>query len=159
MGEDLVNEILSKYKKVAVVGISRNPSKDSHIVSKYLKNHGFQVVPVNPFVDELLGEKCYKSLVDIPVAIQKTLEIVNIFRPSSDVLPIVKQVMQIKRQYSSPYVVWMQIGIIHERAATLARKAHLTVIMDKCIMQEHHRIVSSTNPGKQAPNGANSRIN
>jgi len=133
-------EILTKYKTVAVVGLSKDPSKDSHRVAEYLKNHGFHIIPVNPSAEEILGEKCYKSLLDIPAEIQKTIEIVDIFRPSAEVLPIAEQAIQLKRLHGVPYVVWMQLGIINEQAAELARKAGLTVVMDRCMMQEHKRL-------------------
>jgi len=135
-------EILTKYKTVAVVGLSKDPSKDSHRVAEYLKNHDFHIIPINPFADEILGEKSYKSLSNIPVNIQKAVEIVDIFRPSEDVLPIVKQAIQLKKLQGVPYVVWMQLGIINEQAAEKARKAGLTVVMDKCMMQEHRRLHS-----------------
>jgi predicted CoA-binding protein len=138
-----VKEILARYKVVAVVGLSKDPSKASYQVAEYLKQHGFHIVPVNPTADEILGEKSYKSLLEIPVEIQKTLEIVDIFRPSADAPPIVEQVVQLKRLYGVPYVVWMQLGIINEQAAELARKAGLTVVMDRCMMQEHKRLFAS----------------
>jgi hypothetical protein len=137
-----IKRILIRYKTVAVVGLSRDPLKDSYRVAEYLKNHGFCIVPVNPFVDEVLGEKTYKSLLEIPVEIQKTIEIVDIFRPPAEVLPIVEQAVQLKRLYGVPYVVWMQLGIINEQAAELGRKAGLTVVMDRCMMQEHKRLFS-----------------
>jgi len=137
-----IKRILIRYKTVAVVGLSRDPLKDSYRVAEYLKNHGFRIVPVNPFVDEVLGEKTYKSLLEIPVEIQKTIEIVDIFRPPAEVLPIVEQAVQLKRLYGVPYVVWMQLGIINEQAAELGRKAGLTVVMDRCMMQEHKRLFS-----------------
>jgi predicted CoA-binding protein len=138
-----VKEILTRYKVVAVVGLSRDPMKASYEVATYLKKHGYHIVPVNPTVDEILGEKSYKSLLDIPAEIQKTLEIVDIFRRSEDVPPIVEQAVQLKRLYGVPYVVWMQLGIINEQAGELAKKAGLTVIMDKCMMQEHRRLFSN----------------
>jgi len=139
---DDVREILTRYKTVAVVGLSRDPSKDSYRVAEYLKRHGFHIVPINPFADEVLGEKSYKSLIGIPVEVQNTLEIVDVFRPSDEVLSIVNQVVQLKKMHGVPYVVWMQLGIINEEAAETARKAGLTVIMDKCMMQEHRRLRS-----------------
>ena len=138
-----MKEILTKYKIVAVVGLSKDASKASYQVAAYLKTHGFHIVPVNPTVDEVLGEKSYKSLLEIPIEIQKTLEIVDIFRRSEDVPPIVEQTVQLKRLYGVPYVVWMQLGIINEQAAELARKAGLTVIMDRCMMQEHKRLFAN----------------
>ena len=143
LDRDYVREILTRYKTVAVVGLSRDPSKDSYRVAEYLKRHGFHIVPINPFADEVLGEKSYKSLLDMPAEVQKSLEIVDVFRPSAEVLSIANQVVQLKKKHGMPYVVWMQLGIINEQAAETARKAGLTVIMDKCMMQEHRRLRSS----------------
>jgi predicted CoA-binding protein len=139
MSQNEIKEILTKYKTVAVVGLSREPGKDSHRVSAYLKNHGFHIIPVNPFADEIIGEKSYKSLLDIPPEIQKTIEIVDIFRPSEDVPPIVEQAVKLRAAYGKPYVVWMQLGIVNEQAAEAAEKAGLTVVMNKCMMIEHKR--------------------
>jgi predicted CoA-binding protein len=139
MSQNEIIEILTKYKAVAVVGLSRDLGKDSHRVSAYLKNHGFHIIPVNPFADEILGEKSYKSLLDIPPEIQKTIEIVDIFRPSEDVPPIVEQAVKLRAVYGKPYVVWMQLGIVNEHAAEAAEKVGLTVVMDKCMMIEHKR--------------------
>ena len=108
-----------------------------------MKRRSFHIVPINPFADEVLGEKSYKSLLDMPAEVQKSLEIVDVFRPSAEVLSIANQVVQLKKKHGVPYVVWMQLGIINEQAAETARKAGLTVIMDKCMMQEHRRLRSS----------------
>lgn len=132
--------MLTKYKTVAIVGLSRDPSKDSYRVGEYLKNHGFRIIPINPTADEILGEKSHKSLLGIPAETQKTIEIVDIFRPSAEVMPIVEQAIELKKKYGVPHVVWMQLGIINEQAAEKAREASLTVIMDKCMMQQHKRI-------------------
>ena len=140
MSQNEIKEILTKYKTVAVVGLSREPGKDSHRVSAYLKQHGFHIIPVNPFADEILGEKSYKSLLDIPPEIQKTIEIVDVFRPSKDVPPIVEQAIKLKAAYGKPNVVWMQLDIVNEHAAEAARKAGLTVVRDKCMMIEHKRL-------------------
>ena len=143
MDRDYVREILTRYKTVAVVGLSRDPSKDSYQVAEYLKRHGFHIVPINPFADEVLGEKSYQSLLDMPAEVQKTLEIVDIFRLSAEVLPIVEQVIQLKKLFGVPYVVWMQLGIINDQAAETAKNAGLTVVMDKCMMQQHRRLFAS----------------
>ena len=139
MSQNEIREILTKYKTIAVVGLSRDPDKDSHRVSAYLKEHGFRIIPVNPFADEILGEKSYKSLLDILAEIQKSIEIVDIFRPAKDVPPIVKQAVKLKEMHGKPYVVWMQLGIVNEQAAETAKKAGLTVVMNKCMMLEHRR--------------------
>ena len=143
MDHDEVKEILTRYKTVAIIGLSRDPSKDSYRVAEYLKKHGFHVVPINPASNEILGKKSYKSLIDMPAEVQKTLEIVDVFRPSEDVLPIVNQAVQLKKLHGVPYVVWMQLGIINEQAAEKARDAGLVVVMDKCMMQEHRRLLKS----------------
>jgi predicted CoA-binding protein len=140
LGQNQIKEILKKYKVIAVVGLSKEPEKDSHRVSAYLKQHGYLIIPVNPFADEVLGEKSYKSLLDIPPEIQKTIEIVDIFRPAKDVPPIVEQAIKLKQIYGKPFVVWMQLGIVNEKAAEAARRAGLIVVMDKCLMVEHHRL-------------------
>lgn len=140
MSQKEIREILTKYKTVAVVGLSREVAKDSYRVSAYLKNHGFRIIPVNPFADEILGEKSYKTLLGIPFENQKNIEIVDIFRPSKDVSAIVKQAINIKATtYGKLNVVWMQLGIINEQAAEAARKAGLVVVMNKCMMTEHKR--------------------
>jgi predicted CoA-binding protein len=147
LDRDDVKEILTKYKTVAVVGLSRDPSKDSYKVAEYLRKHGFHIVPINPFADEVLSEKSYKSLSDMPAEVQKTIEIVDIFRPSAEVLSIVEQVVQMRKLYNVPYVVWMQLGIINEQAAETAKTAGLSVVMDKCMMQQHHRLFASNAEG------------
>lgn len=140
MSQDRIEEILSKYKTIAVVGLSREPEKDSYRVSAYLKKNGFCIIPVNPFADEILGEKSYKSLFNIPPEIQKTIEVVDIFRPSKHVPLIVEQAIKLKAVHGKPHVVWMQLGIVSEEAAELAKKAGLIVVMNKCMMIEHLRL-------------------
>ena len=143
MAKDDVKEILAKYRTVAVVGLSRDPSKDSQKVAEYLQGQGFRIIPVNPTTDEVLGEKSYKSLLEIPTEIQKAIEIVDIFRLSADVQPIVAQAVKLKERYDKPYVVWMQLGIINEKAAETAREAGITVVMNRCMMQEHRKLFPS----------------
>lgn len=132
-----------RYKTIAIVGLSRDPNKDSYKVAEYLKANGYRVIPINPFADEILGEKCYKSLLDIPEEVQRAIEVVDIFRPSQDVPPIVEQVIQLKQRHGKPHVVWMQLGITNDEAAKLAEKAGLEVIMDRCMMIEHKRMKQS----------------
>lgn len=135
-----VEEILTRYKVVAVIGASRDPSKDSNRVAKYLQSKGFHIVPVNPTTEEILNEKSYKSLLDIPDEIQKTIEIIDIFRPSADIPNIVEQAVKMKKQKGTPRVIWMQLGIANDEAAKTAKEAGMTVVMNKCMMQEHRRL-------------------
>jgi len=135
-----IEDILTKYRTVAVVGMSRDPSKDSHRVPEYLKNQGYKIIPVNPTATEILELKTYRSLLEIPPEIQRTIEIVDIFRPAEDIPPIVEQAVTLKELYDKPYVIWMQLGIINEQAALTARDAGLLVVMNRCMMQEHKKL-------------------
>lgn len=135
-----IKKIFTKYKTVAIVGLSRNPKKDSYIVASYLKNHGFNIIPVNPYADEILGEKSYVNLLDIPTDLQKTIEIIDIFRPSDQVLNIINEAIKLKRTYNLPYVIWMQLNIINDNAAKLAKKSGFYVVMNKCMRIEHLKL-------------------
>ena len=135
---DEVKSIL-KYKNVVVVGLSKDPSRPSYQVAKYLKENGFRIIPVNPQVDEVLNEKCYPSLLELPENLKKSLEVVDIFQRSNDVLPIVEQAVEMKHKYGKPLAIWMQLGIINEEAAGKAKEAGLKVVMNKCMKQEYER--------------------
>ncbi len=138
--KDDIRDILTKYRTISVVGLSKDPTKYSNVVATYLKNHEYRIIPVNPTADEVLGEKCYESLLAIPEDIQKNVEIVDVFRRPEDVPPVVEQAVKMKERYDKPYVVWMQLGIINEQAAITAREAGIIVVMNKCLMQEHRRL-------------------
>jgi predicted CoA-binding protein len=103
LSEEIIREVLTKYQVVAIVGLSRDPEKASYGVAEYLKTHGFRIVPINPFVNEILGEKAYKSLLDMPLDVQKTIEVVQVFRPSEDVPSIVDQVVQLRKNNGVPF--------------------------------------------------------
>jgi predicted CoA-binding protein len=105
-----------------------------------LKKHGYYIIPVNPFAEEVLGKKSYPSLLDIPAEIQKEIDVVDVFRRAEDVPPIVEQAVKLHGMHGKPCVVWMQLGIVNEEAAKAAWQAGLSVVMDKCIMQEHKRL-------------------
>ncbi len=134
---------MEKHKTVAIVGISRDSRKDSYIVAEYLKSKGYDIIPINPFADEILGKKCYKSLQDMPEDLQKKTEIVDVFRPSKDVPTIVDQAIELRKKNGKPDAIWMQLGIINEEAAKRAAEAGLTVVMNKCMMIEHGRLSES----------------
>ena len=136
MSAEEIRSILEKYKTIAVVGLSKNPAKDSHRVAKYLKAEGYHIIPINPFAEAILGEECYKSLLDVP----ETIEIVDIFRRAKDVPPIVDQAIELTKKLGNPRVIWMQLGIVNEKAARRARNAGLTVVMDRCMKIEHKHL-------------------
>lgn len=125
-----IKEILS-MKNVAVVGMSRDPNKDAHLIPKYLINNGYNVIPVNPTADEILGRKCYKTLLDVP----DRIDIVDLFRPSEHVPPIVKDAIA-----KGVKVVWMQLGISNEEAAQEASEHGIKVVYNRCMLQEHKRL-------------------
>ncbi len=139
-GKQTTRNILEKYRTVAVVGVSRDSAKDSYQVAEYLKSKGYDIIPVNPFADEILGKRCYKSLLDVPEDLQKKIEIVDIFRPSQDVPPIVDQAVELRKKHGKPDVIWMQLGIVNEEAAKHAKEAGFVVVMNKCMMIEHGRL-------------------
>jgi len=118
-------------KNIAVVGMSKNPEKAAHYVPKYLTEQGYNIIPVNPTADEILGKKCYPSLLDIPV----TIDIVDVFRPSDQVKPVVEEAIKIK-----PKVVWLQEGIHDPDAESLAKKAGIDVVFNRCMLAEHQRL-------------------
>jgi len=122
--------ILRQYRTIAMVGLSANPFRPSHFAAIYMLAEGYEVIPVNPRETEILGRRCYPSLRDIPTPV----EIVDIFRESSAVPPIVEDAIAIGAK-----VVWMQLGVINNAAAHRARAAGLEVVMDACVKIEHAR--------------------
>ena len=131
-----LRRILTENKRVAIVGLSDDWSRPSNFVGKYLLEHGFEVIPVNPKYDEILGQKCYPDLVAIPTPV----DIVDLFQRADRVPPFVDAAIDIGAR-----VVWMQLGIVHEEAAAKARAAGLEVVMDRCIKIEYARLFGGLN--------------
>jgi len=125
---DPIRDLLMRSKTIAVVGLSCNPLRPSHGVSAYMQSHGYRMIPVNPRIEECLGEKAYRSLNEVP----EKIDIVNIFRRPEFVEEVVDQAIQL-----NPAAIWMQEGIIHEKAAQKARNSGIFVVMDRCILVEH----------------------
>jgi uncharacterized protein len=125
---DPIRDLLARAKTIAVVGLSDSPLRPSHGVSAYMQMQGYRIIPVNPKVEEALGEKSYPSLRDVP----EKIDLVNIFRRSEYVGEIVDEAIELKIP-----AVWMQEDVINEAAAEKARKAGLFVVMDRCILKEH----------------------
>jgi predicted CoA-binding protein len=126
-----LRRILRECRTVAVVGLSPEWHRPSHFVAKYLQQHGFRIIPVNPRSAEILGERCYASLLEIP----EPVDMVDVFRRTADVLPIAQQAVQIKAR-----CLWQQIGVQNLEADKLARDAGLDSVMDRCVKIEHARI-------------------
>ena len=131
--EDLSRErILNAYHTVAVVGVSPDTTRPSNEVARYMINHGYNVIPVNPTATKILDKTCYANLSAVP----EQIEIVDIFRASDKVGPIVDEAIKVRAK-----VVWMQEGVINEEAAAKARDAGLMVVMDSCIKKDHSRLI------------------
>jgi predicted CoA-binding protein len=126
-----LRRILKENHTIAVVGLSAQWFRPSFFAAKYLQEHGYRVVPVNPAYSEVLGEKCYASLLDVP----ERIDVVDVFRKSADVPTIVEDAITIGAK-----VAWLQIGVIHEAAARRAREAGLEVVMNRCMKIEHARL-------------------
>ena len=129
--DDEIRNFLS-LKKVAVIGISRNESKAAHFVPKYLSENGFDIIPVNPNSNEILSKKCYKEITEV----EDDIDIVDVFRPSEDVLPFVRDAIK-----KNPKVIWLQEGIHNEEAENLAREHGIDVVFNRCMLAEHQRLM------------------
>ncbi|MCL4317634.1 MAG: CoA-binding protein [Candidatus Thermoplasmatota archaeon] len=136
MHETEIDEILRRYRTVAVVGLSKDPFKDSHMVAKYLADRGFEIIPVNPTADSVLDRKAYPSLTSIPDELKSKIEIVDIFRPSDEVPAIVDEAIRMKRSAGRPFVIWLQLGIRNDGAAAKASLEGISAVQDRCIMIE-----------------------
>ena len=122
-----------QLKNIAVVGMSKNEEKPSHQVPKYLMEHGYNVIPVNPTLTEVLGRKAYASIADI----HERVDIVDVFRKSEDIPAVVDDVLKNKDGIK---VIWMQIGVYNEDAEKKAKQNAIDVIYNRCIMEEHKRL-------------------
>jgi len=131
-----VVEKVLQYRTVAIVGLSRSADKDSYKVAEFLKSKGYRIIPINPNAEEILGEKAYSSLKDLPENLKASIEVVDIFRKSEDVPPIVEEAVELRKKYGRLKAIWMQEGVVNKEAAQAAEDAGLIVIMDRCMMKE-----------------------
>jgi hypothetical protein len=130
--DSAVKSLLHMTRTVAMVGLSPDEEKPSNVVARYLKSNGFRVIPVNPGRDSILGEKSYKSLSDIP----EKIDVVDIFMRAERVVSVVEEAIQLK-----PKAIWLQSGIRSDEAKALAEKSGIMFVMDKCMKQEHTRLL------------------
>ncbi len=126
-----ISEILKDYKTVAVIGMSKNPDKDAYRIPEFLIKNGFNVIPVNPTTDEILGRKAYKRLADVP----EKIDIVNMFRPSEDIPNYVEDVIKVK-----PKVFWEQLGIHNPEAEEKIATAGIKIVYNRCMMVELRKV-------------------
>ncbi len=128
--DDEIRQILS-LKNVAVVGMSRHPEKAAHFVPKYLTEQGYNIIPINPTADKILDRRCYSSVTEI----DQPIDIVDVFRPSDQVLPFVEEAIKMK-----PKIIWLQEGIHNSEAEELARNQGIKVVFNRCMLAEHKRL-------------------
>jgi predicted CoA-binding protein len=131
-----IRRILQKNKTIAMVGLSANWYRPSNFAAKYLQIHGFRVIPVTPTYEEILGEKCYPSLLDLTMPV----DVVDCFRKSDEIPALAEQAIRIKAK-----VLWMQLGIVNQEAAQMASEAGLDVVMDRCMKIEYARLFGGLN--------------
>jgi uncharacterized protein len=128
-----IKEIFDIYKNIAVVGMSTNSSKPAQKVPAYLHSKGYNIIPVNPMADEIIGLKAYKNIADIP----DNIDIVNVFRPSNDALAVVEKAVERKKSKGDVKLIWLQEGIINDNAKKLAEDNGIEFIQDKCMHKEY----------------------
>ena len=131
-----LRRVLKENQTVAMVGLSANWYRPSYFAAKYLQEHGYKVIPVTPAYEEVLGEKCYPSLEEVPVAV----DVVDCFRRAEEIPGLAEQAVKIGAK-----VLWMQLGIVNDSAAAIAREGGLEVVMDRCMKIEHGRLFGGLN--------------
>ncbi len=139
MTEKDLGTLLRTTKNIAVVGCSRDPSKDAHQVPAFLQSVGYSLIPINPNGDEILGEKCYDTLVSASAADEREVDLVDVFRPSVDVPGILDDTLEIGVD-----TVWLQLGIRHDKARDRARSQDIRWIQDRCILREYQQRFGTT---------------
>jgi len=136
--DELVREVLEKYRSVAVYGMSKNPEKAAHSVPAYLLSRGFTVFPINPSAEEILGLKCYNTVGEV----EGNIDILDVFRPANEATAIVEEAVERKGSRGDVAVIWLQEGIINDEAKHLAEEADITFVQDRCIYKELRRLES-----------------
>ncbi len=134
-------EALKKSKTIAVVGASRSQEKDALTVPRYLKENGYRIIPVNPTATEIMGERAYSSLLELPDGMAKSVEIVEVFRPSDELPRVALQVVEMKRRYGRPYIFWAQQGLESEEAKRILESNQIQYVMNSCMRTVHQMYV------------------
>jgi predicted CoA-binding protein len=134
--DELIREVLQKYRTVAVYGMSQNPEKPAHSVPAYLLSKGYNIIPVNPYADKIVGRKSYPNL----KRIQEKIDIIEVFRPSADVVDVVKEALVRKEERGDIAVIWLQEGIQNEEARKLAEEVGIVFVQNRCMYKEFKRL-------------------
>jgi predicted CoA-binding protein len=136
--QDVIREIFKKYQTIAVCGMSRDPDKPAHYVPAYLQRQGYNIIPINPYADVILGRRSYPTVHEVP----DTIDILEVFRPSDQALEVVKQAIGRRKEKGDVAVIWLQQGIRNETAKRVAEEAGITFIQDRCMYVDHKRLFS-----------------
>ena len=134
------SDVLKKYKVIAVVGASKNPEKEAYTVPRYMQENGYKIIPVNPTADQILGEKAYPSLMEMPPDLAKQVELVDVFRPSEELPQVAQQVIEMRKKYGRPYVFWAQLGLTNDDAKRALSKNGIPYVMDACLRVVHRSL-------------------
>jgi len=132
-------EVLRKYRVIAVVGASKNPEKDAFTVPQYMKRHGYKVIPINPTADQIVDEKVYPSLSDLPLELGEQVEIVDVFRPSEELPKVAQHTIDMKNRYGRPFVFWAQLGLENDEAKRMLSENGIQYVMNDCVRAAHRR--------------------
>ena len=135
-----IKQIFENTSNIAVIGLSKNELRDSYQVSAYMKNAGYNIIPVNPTIDSVMGVKSHNSLKNVPEDVLKNIELVNVFRKSEFVNEIVDEVIEINKKYGRIHTIWMQLGIFYDEIDRISEENKLNIITNKCIKIEHGRL-------------------
>lgn len=135
-----IEQIFENTSNIAVIGLSKNELRDSYQVSAYMKNAGYNIIPINPTIDSVMGVKSYNSLMNIPEEMLKNIELVNVFRRSEFVDEIINEVIEINKKFGKIHTIWMQLGIFYDRVDRISEENKLNIITNKCIKIEHGRL-------------------
>jgi uncharacterized protein len=133
-----------KCKTIAVVGASKNPEKEAYTVPRYLKEHGYRIVPVNPTAMEIMGERAYPGILELPEEVGRSVDVVEVFRPSDELPQVALQAAEMKKRYDRPLYFWAQQGLESEEAKRILERSGIPYVMDACMRTMHQRYFKET---------------
>ena len=137
-------EVLAKAKTIAVVGASRSPEKEANSVPRYLKERGYRIVPINPSADEILGERAYPTLLELPRELGMAVDVVEVFRPGEELPRVATEVVEMKKRYERAPVFWAQLGLENDEARRILEAGGIGYVMDACMRTVHQTYIRKT---------------
>ncbi len=130
-------DVLKKARTIVVVGASNNPEKEAYTVPRYLREHGYKIIPVNPTATEIQGEKSYLSLQELPEAVARNVDVVEVFRPSEELPKVALQAVELRKRYGRQFVFWAQQGLESDEAKRILEESGIQYVMDACMRALH----------------------